>query len=115
VYCRLLAFPIAEPLLQAERFGKVPVKFLLACIESLEQNRQNVINAESISSAKLGMVVLGALGGKTVKAKLQDFLPFEPPRSEEGLSSATIEAMKWALKHETLPPAVVGMLGAELG
>jgi hypothetical protein len=115
VYCRLQYFAIADPLLQAGRFGKVPIKFLMACLKNLSKEHQQNANATSVASAKLGMVVISALGGKNAKAKVQDFLPFEMPKDDTGLSTLTITAMKWALKNETLHPAVVGMLGAELG
>jgi hypothetical protein len=115
VYARFLSFSIADPIFQAERFGKVPVKLLQTCIRHLSEDRQERANANSIATAKLSSIVLGALGGKKVKVKLEDLLPYETKKPDNALQDSTISAMKWALKHETMPPAIIGMIGAELG
>jgi hypothetical protein len=41
-------------------------------------------------------------------------LPFEKPKNSDDLQESTVEALKWAMKNEKLPSAVVGMIGAEL-
>ena len=73
------------------------------------------MNAQSISTAKLSGLVFSALGGKNKKLNLQDFLPYEIQKSVNDLQDETIEAMKWALKNEKMPPAIIGLIGAELG
>jgi hypothetical protein len=115
VYARFLSFSIADPVFQAERFGKVPIKLLQICLQHLSEDRQEQANANSIATAKLSSIVLGALGGKKVKVKLEDLLPYEMKKHSNDLRDSTISAMKWALKHETMPPAIIGMIGAELG
>lgn len=75
---------------------------------------QRRTNAASVTTAKLAMVVCSALGGKGNRAKLDQFLPFEINNGPELMKQSTKEALQWALKHETLPPAIVGMIGAEL-
>ena len=45
---------------------------------------------------------------------LESFLPFEKAKDTSGLKETTISAMKWAMKNEKLPPAVVGIIGPEL-
>lgn len=113
LYCRIQALSIADPIFHAERFGKVPIALLRMMLEQASTEQQRLINAQSISTAKLAVTVVGALGGKTARAKVEDFLPFEQP-SVNGISSETKEAVQWALKNHRLPPAIVGLIGAEL-
>jgi len=60
------------------------------------------------------MVVIGALAGKKAKTSVTDFLPFESEVDPTGMQPSTIEALKWALKNEKLPPVIVGLIGVEL-
>lgn len=99
----------------AERFGKAPVSLIQACLANLTEARKEQVNANSIATAKLSSLVYSALGGKAAKAKLEDFLPYEINKGDNGLKESTIAAMKWALKNEKLPPSIVGLIGAELG
>jgi hypothetical protein len=115
IYCRFLSFAIVDPIFHAERFNKLPVAFLQVCLENLFEARKEQVNAESISTAKLSGLVFSALGGKSKKLNLQDFLPYEIKKSPSDLQDETIEAMKWALKNEKMPPAIIGLIGAELG
>lgn len=115
VYARLLCFSIADPLFHAASFGRMPVKLLQACIQQLSEDKQETINAQSVATAKLSSIVIGALGGKKAKIKMEELLPYAMKKDDNGLSGATIAAMKWALKNEQMPPAVIGMIGAELG
>jgi hypothetical protein len=108
-----MALSIADPIFHAERFGKVPMALLRTMLEQASNEQQQLINAQSISTAKLAVTVVGALGGKTAKASVDDFLPFERPKTT-GISSETKEAMQWALKNLRLPPVIVGLIGAEL-
>lgn len=80
----------------------------------LEAKKEDA-NANSIATAKLGSLVYSALGSKGAKAKLDDFLPYEISKVDNGLKESTIAAMKWALKHQKMPPAIIGLIGAELG
>lgn len=114
LYARLLSFSIADPLFHVSNFGKVPIKLLQTCIKQLSETKQETINAQSISTAKLSSIVVGALGGKKAKVKIEELLPYEIKRNSNTLKESTIQAMKWALKSETMPPAIIGMIGAEL-
>ncbi len=98
----------------AERFYLVPVKFLKAVSETLIKQKQQTINADSIAVAKLACLIHGALGGKKKTISLEAFLPFEKQKDNDDMRESTIKALKWAMKNEKLPPAVVGMIGAEL-
>jgi hypothetical protein len=101
-------------LFQAERFHKVPINFLRSIAETLSEQKQQEMNAESIATAKLACLVYGALGGKKNSISIEAFLPFEKISRSDGLRDSTIAAIKWAVKNHSLPPAIVGMIGAEL-
>nr|BAR25781.1 hypothetical protein [uncultured Mediterranean phage uvMED]BAR25817.1 hypothetical protein [uncultured Mediterranean phage uvMED] len=99
----------------AERFGKVPIVLLKRLIQIADQEQQQIINSHSVATAKLGMVVLSALGGgASNKAKIADFLPFETPRPATSITAETEEVVRWALRTQKLPASIVAMLGAEL-
>lgn len=115
VYCRFLALSIGDPLFHAQRFGRLPMQFLRTCLRHLVEAHQERTNADSVATAKLAMLVYSALGGKTNKAKMSDFLPYEVKKDDNGLKESTINAMRWALKHHKMPPSIIGLLGAELG
>lgn len=110
-----MACGIADPAFQADRFGKLPVLFLREVLETISETRRQHINAHSIATAKLSSVVVSALGGKGAKHKLDDFLPYELPKTSTNLKDSTKAALVWALKNEKLPPSIVGLIGAELG
>ena len=115
IYCRFLCFCIVVPIFNAGRVGRLPVVFLQACLENLFATHKEEVNAQSISTAKLSGLVFSALSGKGKKPSLEDFLPYEIKKGSNDLQNETIEAMKWALKHEKMPPAIIGLIGAELG
>lgn len=79
-----------------------------------EKRKQQEINAHSVSTAKLGLMILGAFGQKGAKGRLDDFLPFDREKRENQIEQKTRAAMLWALKNKKMPAAVVGMIGAEL-
>ena len=115
IYCRFLSFAIVDPIFHAERFGRLPIIFLQACLENLFETHKEQVNAQSISTAKLSGLVFSALSGKGKKPSLEDFLPYEIKKGSNDLQEETMVAMKWALKHEKMPPAIVGLIGVELG
>ena len=114
IYTQLIHLGISDPLFHAERFGLVPVRFLKSVSENLVKQKQQTINADSVAVAKLACLVHSALGGKRSTVSLESFLPFEKMKEASGLKESTISAMKWAMKNEKLPPAVVGIIGPEL-
>lgn len=83
-------------------------------LELCEKRKQQEINAHSVSTAKLGLMILGAFGQKGVKGKLDDFLPFDREKGENEIGEKTRAAMLWALQNKKMPAVVVGMIGAEL-
>ena len=92
----------------------MPIKFLRAVGESLIKQKQQAANADSVAVAKLACLIHGALGAKKNSVSLDAFLPFEKPKDDNDIKESTVKALKWAMKNESLPPAVVGMIGAEL-
>lgn len=105
---------LADPLFQACNFARLPVKLIADILEKSYKTLHARTNASSISTAKLAMVVMGALGTKGGKVKLDQFLPYELDDGMSSLKPSTREALEWALKNEKLPAAIVGMIGAEL-
>lgn len=114
-YACCIGFGITDPVFNLGNFHRLPVLFLKAILEEVAESRRQNINAKSIATAKLSSIVISALGGKSAKHKLDDFLPYEMPKTNKDLKISTKEAITWALKHEKLPVAIVGLIGAELG
>ena len=90
------------------------MKLLADVLKHYYETMQRRTNASSVSTAKLAMVVCSALGGKGNRTKLDQFLPFELNDGAESIKQSTKEALQWALKNEKMPPAIIGMIGAEL-
>jgi hypothetical protein len=101
-------------LFYANNFNRLPIKLLADVLEYGYKTLQARTNAASVSTAKLAVVVMQALGGKSNKAKIESFLPYELSDGTSALKASTKEALEWALKHKQMPAAVVGMIGAEL-
>jgi hypothetical protein len=114
LYARVACMNLTDPLFHAGNFAKVPLKLLRVVLETAMQQRQQETNANSISAAKLACLVYSALGGKGKGATVESFLPYEKEKDTNDLQDTTIAAMQWALKNEKMPPAIVGILGAEL-
>lgn len=114
VYSHLIHLGITDPLFHAENFCRLPIELLKAVSENLIKQKQQTINADSIAVAKLACLVYGALGGKKNSINLESFLPFAKIKASNNLQDSTIDALKWAIKNEKLPMAIVGMIGSEL-
>jgi hypothetical protein len=114
IFCQLMSFQVPDPLFSAANFSRIPVKLLGDVLNYNYMAMQKRTNAASVSTAKLTMAVYSALGTKGNKHKIDHFLPFELDQDDSVMKKSTKEAMQWALKHEKMPPTIVGMLGAEL-
>jgi hypothetical protein len=110
----LTSFQLSDPLFRASNFSRIPVKLLSDVLNYNYLAIQKRTNAASVSTAKLTMAVYSAMGCKANKQKIEHFLPFEMDKGENALKKSTKEAIQWALKHEKMPPTIVGMLGSEL-
>ena len=114
MYCQLAALNLPDPIFHAENFARLPVRLISDVLESNAKITKMRMNANSVSTAKLGVMVASALGGKSNKAKITDFLPYELEDDESVITESTREALKWALREQKLPAAIVAMLGSEL-
>lgn len=114
VYAQLALLQLSDPIFHSANFNRTPINLIFCVLHHSSLYAQQKINAESISVAKLSMLVYGALGGKSHKASLESFLPYEIQKGVDGLNESTKEALKWALKNKQMPPAIIGLIGAEL-
>lgn len=105
---------MADPIFHVNNFARLPVKLLSDVLNYNYLTMQKRINAKSVSTAKLTMAVYSALGSKGNRHKIEHFLPFELDQDSRTMKQSTKEAIQWALKHEKMPPAIVGILGTEL-
>jgi hypothetical protein len=62
IYCRFLSFAIVDPIFHAERFGRLPIVFLQACLENLFETHKEQVNAQSISTANIVGLIGAELG-----------------------------------------------------
>lgn len=114
LYCQLAALNLPDPIFHASNFARLPVRLITDVLENGAKTARMRINANSVATAKMGAMVASALGGKGVKVKVNDFLPYEMDSKEVSVSEATKEVLKWAVKTQKLPAAIVAMVGSEL-
>jgi hypothetical protein len=62
------------------------------------------------------MVVVGALAGKTSKATIDDFLPFDTRKikKENGMSSESLEVLRRLMKTRKLDGRLLALLAEDL-
>ena len=82
----------------------------------IEKQDVNKYNFNSIATAKLGTVVVGALGGKKAKASPEDFLPFDTRKvkKENGVTDESLRVLMRLLKTKRMDGRVIGMLADEI-
>lgn len=114
VYSQLASLHLSDPIFHAANFNKAPIKLIACVLDSCYLSIQQQTNAKSISTAKLGVMIYGALSGKSSKIKLESFLPYEIKDGTNSLKESTEEALRWALKNKKMPPIIIGLIGAEL-
>ena len=100
----------------AKNFGGQRVSDVNAALNWIEKHDVARYNLESISIAKLGSFVAGALGGKNTKVSPQDFLPFDTRkiRTEHGITDKSIEVLRHLMKTQAMDGRVIGLLAEEL-
>ena len=83
------------------------VNDVMAAIKFLEKHDITRYNIHSISTAKLGTVVVGALGGKNANVSADDFLPFDTRKikNNTGVSEESLQVLKKLMKTKRLDPA----------
>ena len=89
---------------------------MVKALKWLEKHDINKYNIQSISTAKLGTVVVGALAGKKARTNAEDFLPFDTRKikKDNGITDASLGVLKRLLKTTKLDGRVIGMLADEI-
>lgn len=114
MYCQLAALNLSDPIFHASNFARLPVRLISEVLNNNAKLTKMRVNANSVSTAKLGAMVATAFGSKNTKVKITDFLPYETEEGEDGVTNETREALKWALRTQKMPATIVAMLGSEL-
>jgi hypothetical protein len=88
----------------------------LAALKWLEQRDIAEHNAQSMTTAKLCMVVMGALGGKKINATVDDFLPFDTRKikKENGITSKSLQILRRLMKTQKLDGRLLALLADDL-
>ena len=89
---------------------------VVTALKWLEKHDITKYNIHSISTAKLGTVVVGALGGKKAKVSIDDFLPFDTKRikKESGISDESVGVLQRLLRTRKMDGRVIALLAEEL-
>ena len=87
-----------------------------AALVWIEKSDINKYNINSVSTAKLGTVVVGALAGKKARTSIEDFLPFDTKRIKKntGITDESVSVLQHLMKTEKMDGRVIGMLVEEL-
>ena len=82
----------------------------------LEKHDTTKYNTQSISTAKLGTVVVGALAGKKAKAVPDDFLPFDTRKikKDTGITDESLKVLQRLMKTRRMDGRVIALLADEL-
>ena len=82
----------------------------------LENHDITKYNINSIATAKLGTVVVGALGGKKTKVSADDFLPFDTRRlkKQNGMTDESLSILQRLMRTRQLDGRVIALLADEL-
>jgi len=89
---------------------------VVKALKWLEKHDVNKYNIQSISTAKLCTVVVGALARKKARTNAEDFLPFDTRKikKDNGITDASLGVLKRLLKTTKLDGRVIGMLADEI-
>ena len=116
IYFRLNASDLKDRRWDESSFGKQRVKDVITALKWLEKHDITKYNIHSISTAKLGTVVVGALGGKKARISVDDFLPFDTKKikKENGLSDESLAVLQRLMRSRKMDGRVIGLLADEL-
>lgn len=116
LYFRLSSSAFHDSRWDAENFGMQRLADIKKAIAFLEKRDIHDYNVRSVSIAKLGTVVVGALGGKKAKASVDDFLPFDTRKikKESGITDATLEVFKKLMKVKRLDGRLIAVMAEDL-
>ena len=116
IYFRLSASDLKDGRWESVNFGKQRVKDVVTALKWLEKYDITKYNINSISTAKLGTVVVGALAGKKARTSIDDFLPFDTKRikKENGLSDESLKVLQRLMRSRRMDGRVIALLADEL-
>lgn len=116
LYFRISASDLKDERWTAKNFGQQRVKDVAAALKWLEKHDTTKYNINSIATAKLGTVVVGALAGKKAKATPDDFLPFDTRRlkKEAGVTDESMAVLRELMKTRRMNGRVIALLADEL-
>ena len=116
IYFRLNASDLKDRRWDGSSFGKQRVKDVITALKWLEKHDITKYNIHSISTAKLGTVVVGALGGKKARVSVDDFLPFDTKKikKENGLSDESLAVLQRLMRSRKMDGRVIALLVDEL-
>jgi len=89
---------------------------VMEAVQWLEKHDATKHNIRNMSAAKLGVIVLGALGGKKTNANINDFLPFDTRRMNEGkgITRESLEILRSLMKTRVMDGRVIALLADDL-
>jgi hypothetical protein len=101
---------------EASQFGKQRLRDVSAALKWLEKHDINKYNIQSITTAKLGTVVVGALAGKKARTSPEDFLPFDSRKikKDNGLTDESLVVLQRLMKTRRMNGRVIALLADEL-
>jgi hypothetical protein len=116
IYFRLSSSDFRDERWSAANFGMQRTKDVAKAIKWIEKYDLTRYNIESISTAKLGAVVVSALAGKKAKATAEDFLPFDTRKidKENGVTAESLDVLRHLLKTRRINGRLLGMLAEEI-
>jgi len=116
IYFRLNAAGFQDRRWDSDNFGKQAVKDITAALKWVEKSDISRYNIESISTAKLATVVVGALAGKKSKVTPEDFLPFDTRKlkRKNGLTDESIRVLQGMMRSRRLDGRLLGLLADEI-
>jgi hypothetical protein len=92
------------------------VKDVVAALKWIEKQDIAKYNIQSVSTAKLGTVVVGALAGKKARTSTEDFLPFDTRKSQKdsGITDESLLVLKELMNGRRMDGRIIGMLAQEI-
>lgn len=105
-----------DPRWHAENFALQRVDDLSAALKFLEKQDIYKANVSSIATAKLGTVVVGALGGKKSSVSVDDFLPFDTRKlkKDTGVTEQSLKVLRRLMRVRKLDSRLVATLASEI-
>ena len=116
IYFRLNSSDFNDCRWEAHNFGKQRLKDIVTALKWLENHDITKYNINSIATAKLGTVVVGALGGKKAKVSADDFLPFDTRKlkKQNGMTDESLGVLQRLMRTRRLDGRVIALLADEL-